>query len=450
ATTGDTTGDTTTGEPACDAETPVILYLSPDDSNSMSSPVQVRESILSEWASLYGVPIRAWEFFNYYTFGYPAAPAGQVVVTPELLQVEGAPEGEYVLQIGVSSPALDNAARPPMNITLVLDESGSMSGTPMDMEKESCRAIAASLKAGDVVSMVGWDTQNAVKLAGYKVAGPNDPNLLAKIEGLEAGGGTDLHGGLVAGYELAQQVYDPTRINRIVLISDGGANAGITDIDTIAMAAGDNNGDGIYMVGVGVGEAGYNDALMDSVTDAGKGASVFIPNKEEAWKVFGDDFVNTMAVAARDVQVRLDLPPGFEIVKFSGEEYSADPEEVEPQHLAPNDAMVFHQTIATCAPQLVSDETLVTVTARYKDAVTFEQKEVSAQVSFGELLGEASPLVRKGKAVFEYTEALKATRDNAVDAKAQVDAAIGFVDVALAANPGDGDLAEIKSILQAL
>src|SRR5690606_15782217 len=248
---------------------------SPDDSNSMSSPVQAREAVSSQWASLGSVPIRTWEFFNYYTFAYPPAEPGTLEVSTSLYRDPEDPEGEHVLQIGVSSEAITNDDRAPLNITLVLDESGSMGGAPMDMLKESCRAIAHSLREGDIVSMVTWDTSNAIVLDAYAVDGSDDPMLLAKIEALDAGGGTDLHGGLTAGYALAQEMYDPERINRIVLISDGGANAGVTDIVLISEHAGGNDEDGIYMVGVGVGGEGtYRDALMDSVTDAGKGASV--------------------------------------------------------------------------------------------------------------------------------------------------------------------------------
>ena len=449
---GDTdTGSTSGGEQACDAASPVTLFLSPDDSNSMSSPVQAREAVLDGFGSLAYVPLRVWEFFNYYSFDYPPAPAGTIVVTPELYRPEGSPEGQYVLQIGVTSEAMPNADRPPMNVTLVLDESGSMEGRSMELLQESCRAIAASLKKGDLVSMVGWDTANAVKLSGYAVTGPNDAILLGEIDDLAAGGGTDLNGGLTAGYGLATQSFDPSRINRVVLISDGGANAGVTDIDIIAKGATANGMDGIYMVGVGVGTVGtYNDELMDTVTDAGKGASVYVSDEDEAWKVFGTDFVSTMAVAARDVQVRLDMPPGFEIVSFSGEEYSANAAEIEPQHLAPNDTMVFHQTIRTCAPELVADDTPITVTARYKDAITFEQKEVQQTVTFGQLLGLPSPLIRKGAAVWAYTEALKAARAEAPDVSQKVAEFGARIGDALSLMPGDPDLAEMKAVIDAL
>jgi Ca-activated chloride channel homolog len=435
----------------CNATDDVTLYLSPDDSNSMSSPVQVREAALDGFASVSSVPVRTWEFMNYYSFQYPPAEPGSVVVTPTLVADEE--EGVYTLQIGVSSEGVEASARAPMNVTLVLDASGSMSGHPMDMLKETCRAIAASLKEGDTVSMVTWDTQNAIVLGGYTVDGPSDPMLLAEIEALEPGGGTDLNGGLTAGYMLAEQVFDADRINRIVLISDGGANAGVTDIDLIAEHAGTNNGDGIYLVGVGVGTAGsYHDDLMDAVTDAGKGASVFVNDEAEAWKQFSDDFVSTMSVAVRDVQVRLDLPPGFEVVKFSGEEISGDPSEVEPQHLAPNDAMVFHQEIQTCAPELVADDTPIVVSVHYLDAVSFEARDAVVSTTFGELLGAESAQHLKGAAVFAYAESLKAYK-KALDADEgglAVSDALASLAAAEAALPEDPELAEIRAVLEAL
>jgi Ca-activated chloride channel family protein len=446
------TGDTES-EPACDDATPTILYLSPDASNSMSSPVQAREAVLAGWGSLAGLPVRTWEFMNYYDFGYPEAPAGELEIHAALRPVAGAEEGEadFVMQIGVASETVTHAQRAPMNITFVLDTSGSMQGHSMDMLKASCLAVAGELREGDVVSMVTWDTSNSVILGGYQVSGPNDANLLQRIHDIEAGGGTDLHGGLVSGYELAMSAYDTNRINRVLLISDGGANVGITDEEVIAAHAGGNDEDGIYMVGVGVGSTGsYNDALMDRVTDVGKGASVFINASSEAEKIFGEDFVNTFSVAARDVQVELDLPPGFQIERFSGEEYSEDPTEIEPQHLAPNDAMVFYQSLSTCAPELVEDETLVTITARYRDAITFEDREVVRELSFMELMEGASAPMAKGRAVFDYAEALHAKQGTSQGEPVTVEEALASLAEAEALLPGDAELGEIRKVLEAL
>ncbi|MGB1017214.1 MAG: vWA domain-containing protein, partial [Nannocystaceae bacterium] len=322
-------------------------------------------------------------------------------------------------------------------------------GEPMQMQIEVCKVIASSLKQGDKVSAVGWDTENAVKLAGYEVTGPSDPTLVGVCSGLEAGGGTDLSGGLTAGYELANLAYDPARINRVVLISDGGANVGVTDADIIGANSGSNNEDGIYLVGVGVGKTNYNDLLMDTVTDLGKGASVFIPDAQEAQKIFGDQFVNTMAVAARDVQVELSLPPGFAITKFSGEEFSTDPTEIEPQHLAPNDSMIFHQQIETCAPDLVEDETEIGVIVRYKDGVSFEERKVEKTLTFGDVEGVPSAGLLKGRAVFLYAEALKAIRDSAENIQEAHAEALEALAAAEQEAPQDGELAEIREVLEA-
>ena len=444
----ETGDDDESGGQACDAETPVTLYLSPDDSNSTASPVLVRAAVLGG-ESLAGAPIRTWEFLNYYAFPYPAAEPGALAVWPEIARIDGAPDGQYVVQIGVSSESMANADRPLMNVTLVLDESGSMDGHPMAMQRAVCRRIAASLRAGDVVSMVGWDTENAVKLAGHVVTAASDPTILDQCDALAAGGGTDLHGGLSAGYDLAHEQYDPERINRVVLVSDGGANAGVTDLDIIAAGAGDQNADGIYLVGVGVGTSQtYNDRLMDTVTDTGRGAALFIPSPEEADRMFGDRFVQTMAVAARDVRVRLEMPPGFEIVKFSGEEYSSNAADIEPQHLAPDDAMVFHQTVATCAPELVDDEATFTFTVRWKDAVTLEEQNVTTKRKIHELVDTESPMLKKGAAVFAYAEALKAYKlSQTSDALSPAFTALAIAEAAI---PSDPDLAEIRQILQSL
>lgn len=446
-TSSSTGDDSTTGEPACDDQTPVVLYLSPDDSNSTSSPVQAREAVLNGWGSLSYVPIRTWEFLNYYSFNYAPAEPGMVSLTPEIARIEGS--DQYVVQIGVGSETLANADRPKMNITLVLDESGSMGGLPIDLEREVCRTIAGSLRAGDIVSAVGWDTSNAIKLTGHVVAKASDPVVVALCDGLEASGGTDLHGGLSAGYQLAEAQFDAARINRVVLISDGGANAGITDIDIIAGGAGSKDQDGIYLVGVGVGSPdSYNDELMDTVTDVGRGASLFIPSVEEAHKMFGARFVQTMAVAVRDVRVRLDMPPGFSIVKFSGEEYSSDPAEIEPQHLAPNDAMVFHQTVETCAPALVDEVAEFKVAVRWKDPITFEERETEVSKSIAESVAAQSPMLLKGAAVFAYAEGLKAFRTS--PQAASLDPALAALAAAEAALPGDADLAEIREVLETL
>ena len=269
--------------------------------------------------------------------------------------------GVFNLQIGVQAPRIDADERRSVNLTIAVDSSSSMGWglegeTGLDRARAACRAMAGALRAGDRVSLVTWGGDPRVELEGYAVDGPDDPTLLARCGGIEAYGTTNFDQGLERSYELARSTFDEALINRVVLISDGGANVGTTAEAMIAEHADDADGEAIYLLGVGVGDPwNYNDRLMDVVTDAGRGAYVFLDSQAEASRSLGEGFVRHVEVAARDVQVELTLPPSFQMLEFHGEEYSEDPEEVEPQHLAMDDAMVFHQVLESCAPEVLTD-----------------------------------------------------------------------------------------------
>ena len=157
-------------------------------SNSMSSPVQVRQRVLEEGSrSLYDIGIRTWEFLNYYQFNYKAAAPGELELDASM--AAGADEGTYELQLAVTSEAMTNETRPKMHLTLVLDTSGSMQGTPMNLLKASCRAMLSKLREGDTLSVVDWNTSNNVRLSNHVISGANDEAALTVINALEAGGG---------------------------------------------------------------------------------------------------------------------------------------------------------------------------------------------------------------------------------------------------------------------
>ncbi|MCK6502778.1 VWA domain-containing protein [Myxococcota bacterium] len=449
--TGDPDDTGTPDEEDCLDEEVVPLWLSPDDSNSMSSPVQVRDAVLHGSGGIRYVPVRPWEFFNYATWDYPAAAAGELVLHAAIVPT-GVPD-TWRLQLGLASETVDLDDRDPMNLVFSVDTSGSMSGEPIELVRRSLLEIAGHLRPGDVVSMVTWDTSHTVRMANHTIVDPSDETLLAAISSLEAGGGTDLNRGLSEGYELALVSYDPSMTNRVILLSDGGANAGITDIELIAAHAGEEGDDGVYLVGVGVGEGiGYNDDLMDDVTDAGKGASVFIPDEDEIGRIFGDRFLSTLEVAAREVEVELTLPPGFEIVRFSGEELSTDRAEVEPQNIAPNDAMVFHHVIRRCEPVTPDDDSPIAVTAHYRDAVTWERKTAHLDTTWGALVAADRAPVDKGAAILAATDALRAARGEPIGMTEAEALALAHdaLDAAAVTNPGDGDLEELRRILSAL
>lgn len=163
----------------------------------------------------------------------------------------------------------------PVVLYLSADDSSSMGGASIERERAVVTAVAQSLMAGDIVNMVTWSINNNVLLSGHSVSGPNDGSLLAAAQGLTANGGTNLEQGLVAGYQLADPCYGQTRLNRVILVSDGGANVGVTDEALIALHSEDADREGIYLVGVGTGPAqGYNDLLAASKDQLEKGKAI--------------------------------------------------------------------------------------------------------------------------------------------------------------------------------
>lgn len=432
---------TDAGQVACgdlDQSKPVVLYLSADDSNSMASPAHVRE-ILRLGVAPVPNEVRTYEFLNYYHIDYPAPPQGNLAIFPEL-DANGVP-GSFDFQIAVRS---FDAVKPrrPMTITFVLDTSGSMEGPAIERERAAVKAIAASLAPGDIVNAVTWNTENNVLLNGHAVTGPNDSKVISLANSLLASGGTDLHSGLVKGYELAEQNYGLNRMNRVVLISDGGANVGVTDADFIGTKSMDADKEGIYLVGIGAGPAlGYWDQLMDVVTDKGRGAYVYLDEPEEAPRMFVDRFDETMEIAARGVQIELTMPWYFQMEKFYGEEYSSNPQEVEPQHLAPSDVMVLNQVLRACDPGVVKVEDSITVRARWKTPITYVAQETEITTTVGDLLAAQKPGLPKAKAIVAFAEALKTGGKQALDdARAMA--------VAADVSGNDPEIAEIISLIE--
>ena len=398
--------------PACSeisSATPATLFLSADDSNSTASPVIARRLIrigqdVPPWI------VRPYEFLNYYDFDFEPAKRGDVRIVPQLSSCPK--DGELSFQVALQSEKREPRDRAPLNITFVLDTSGSMGspnwGTgdqPIELERTAVLAVASQLQEGDIVSMVTWSTSQDDILVGHVASGPNDPVVVAAANSFEAGGGTDLYAGLTHGYEVAEQNYSKDRINRLLLISDGQANVGVTEEELIGRYADDEEGDaGIYLSGVGVGD-GVNDTLMNVVTDAGRGAYVYVDSHDEAQKMLGDRFLPVIDLAARGVRLEITLPWYLKVAKFFGEQISTDPTKVRPQHLGPNDAMLFFQVLEACDPALIHGDDRIRMRATWERPFTREKRDAVIDTTLNALAGDDANLT-KAAAIAGYAEAL--------------------------------------------
>jgi Ca-activated chloride channel family protein len=421
------------------------LYLSADDSSSTASPALVRKLIRSGQRVPPGV-VRPYEFLNYYDFDFEPAAPGEVRIVPLLSSCPK--DGELSFQVALQAEARANDERAPLSVTFVLDTSGSMSGDPIGLLRKAVKVIAGQLRAGDLVSMVTWNTEQEELLDGHAVAGPDDPELLWAADTLSANGGTDLHSGLVRGYDMAARHHAPGRVSRVVLISDGVANAGETDEHLIGQYADDEEGeDGIYLTGIGVGD-GVNDTLLNVVTDAGRGAYVYLDTAAEAQKMLGDRFLSTIDLAARAVRLELTLPWYLRVAKFYGEAISTDPTKVRPQHLGPNDAMLFFQVLNACDASLLRGDDRIRLRATWEAPFTREARETTIDATLNDLAGDDAELT-KAAAIAGYAEALivAGRTGSAQHARAAVERALTDAKAANATR-SDPDLDEVQELLE--
>ena len=423
------------------------FYESADDSNSMGSPTLARE-LLRAHQSPDPATVRTYEFLNYYRIRHPAAAAGHVAIYADA-EVSQKDPSRVSLQIGVR--AVDALkVRRPISLTLALDASGSLAGVGIERERALVRALAKKLAKDDVLSVVTWNLEDSVLLSGHRVTGPNDATVLAVAEAIRPQGGSDLHAGLRAAYALAHENFDKTWLNRVMLVSDGGANLGVVDRNVIAVEARDADKEGIYLAGVGLGPAlGYADSLMNAVTDAGRGAYVYLDSAGEAAGLFDKRFDEIVGIAARDVQVKLTVPYYFDIPDFFGEAYSTDPVAIDPQHLAPGGEMIFQQVIARCAygftdPLVSGDPLHVLVT--WDDPLTRQPHTDELTLDLNDLFVGAHAALHKGEAIVGYAEALKLVGDDPPGQLALAHARV----LELLASPelaADPELTEIAGLL---
>lgn len=382
---------------------PTTKFLSADDSNSMASPAIARRLIR---ARKYVHPdfVRTYEFLNYYSFNFPApAPGAEVALYPEM-RPAGKP-GEYNLQIGVRALDRERAQMQPLNAVVLLDVSGSMSGESYKLAKGFVKKLARALRPGEKISLV-TASRKAAKVLEGEVVGPSTVEKIdAIVDGLYPTDVTNLEEGIAAAYQVASKSYDAKLSNRVIIVSDGGANAGELSASTIAKNAEDADRQGIYLAGVAVGE-GFDDSLMNAVTDKGRGAYAFVDGEAEIERLLADRaFVANFDVAVKDVRLKLVLPAGWKVQEFHGEQMSSVASEVVPQYLSPNDQMLYHLVVATNqAPGKLEDATFQ-VEAEYRP-IGGQAKKVGLERKARELLASDRGL-RKGDALVRYAETLK-------------------------------------------
>lgn len=225
-------------------------------------------------------------------------------------------DGSVVLQVGFATGSVgDRRELPPLNLGLVIDCSGSMSaGGKLDAVQRALRVLVDRLRPEDRIALVTYS--NTAELRGNDRLG-DGAWLRRAIDGLEPGGATNLHGGLMLGLREVAAHAKSGAHDRVILLTDGIANRGETDPDAILADARRFTEEDIDLATIGVGVE-LNTELLDRLARGARGMFHFVADAQDVQKVFVEELEAQLAAVARHVQLRLVVPPGLEVTHVFG------------------------------------------------------------------------------------------------------------------------------------
>jgi Ca-activated chloride channel family protein len=252
--------------------------------------------------------VRAEEIINAIDQGYAAPRDAAFTLYADGALSPFARRGVHLLRIGVQGYKVSARERKDAHLTFVIDISGSMAmENRLELVKDSLRELVNRLDELDTVAIVVYGSDARVVLE--TTPGSETERIMRAIDRLRPEGSTNVQAGLEMGYRLAFEHFYPSANNRVILCSDGVANTGATNPDTLVDMVRGYVDEGISLVTIGFGMGNYNDALMERLADGGDGSYHYVNQFEEARRLFTEDLTATLEVIAYDAKIQVEFNP---------------------------------------------------------------------------------------------------------------------------------------------
>lgn len=250
--------------------------------------------------------IRSEEFLNAFDYRDPEPAPGMRVAFAWERARDPFAQGRDLLRFSVKTAAEGRQAGRPMNLVLLLDNSGSMERADrVAIIREALKVLATQLHPEDKFSVVTFARTARLWVDG--IAGNDAGKVADSLSELTPQGGTNLEEAMRLAYETALRHYLPAGINRVVLLTDGAANLGDVSPDSLKQKVEANRKQGIALDCFGIGWEGYNDDLLEVLSRNGDGRYGFINSPEEAATEFAGQLAGALHVAASDVKVQVEF-----------------------------------------------------------------------------------------------------------------------------------------------
>ena len=210
-----------------------------------------------------------------------------------------------------------DADRTPVNVAIVLDRSGSMSGQKLEHAKQAAIQAVDRLSNEDIVSVITYNHTVKVIIPATKISDKNKINQ--QIRSIQSGGNTALFAGISKGAAEVRKFLDKDRVNRVILLSDGKANSGPSSPKALGDLGASLIKEGISVTTLGLGED-YNEDLMNQLARKSDGNHTFIESPTQLVKIFNAEFGDILSVVAQEVAVEVECADGIRPIRVLNRE----------------------------------------------------------------------------------------------------------------------------------
>lgn len=217
------------------------------------------------------------------------------------------------VKVGLTGYKLEaEGDRAPVNVAIVLDKSGSMSGEKIARAKEAAINAIYRLQPTDIVSIVTYDSTVNVLVPATRLSDPQQ--VIEKIRQIEADGSTALFGGVSKGAEEVRKFLSREHVNRVILLSDGLANVGPQSPAELGALGASLIKENISVSTLGLG-LGYNESLMAQLADKSDGNHAFIESSSDLVAIFNAEFDDVLSVVAQEIAIDIQCAEGIRPVR---------------------------------------------------------------------------------------------------------------------------------------